>query len=346
MRFHDPLWLLLLLALIPWLLLRRRRARGQPALVVADWGQVGALPLTWRARLAPYLPWLRLLLLVLAILALARPQTVERESRVLGEGVDLMVALDLSTSMLAEDPRAGEPRANRLAMAKDVLGEFIRGRRGDRIGLVVFAARPYPAAPLTLDHAWLEAALARLRTGDIEDGTAIGDALLAALNRLRGKVAVGKVAEGKVSPGRSGSQAIILITDGRSNVGATTPQLAASAARTLGIRIHVIGIGSRGMAVIPIDDPLGGTRYRQVQADLDEAVLGEIATITGGGYFRADDRGGLSRVFQAIDRLEKRPLEEKVHFTYGELFPPLLLGALLLLMAESTLRATLLRTLP
>lgn len=356
MRFHDPQWLLLLLALIPWLLLRRRRARSQPALVVADWGQVGALPLTWRARLAPYLPWLRTLLLVLAVVALARPQTVERESRVRGEGVDLMVALDLSTSMLAEDPRAGAQRVNRLAMAKDVLAEFIRGRRGDRIGLVVFAARPYPAAPLTLDHAWLEAALARLRTGDIEDGTAIGDALLTALNRLRGKVAVGKVAEekvaeekvaeGKASPGRSGSQAIILITDGRSNVGATTPQLAAAAARTLGIRIHVIGIGSRGMAVIPIDDPLGGTRYRQVQADLDEAVLGEIATLTGGGYFRADDRGGLSRVFQAIDRLEKRPLEEKIHFTYGELYPPLLLGALLLLLAELSLRATLLRTLP
>jgi Ca-activated chloride channel family protein len=341
MRFQDPQWLLLLLALIPWLLTRRHRTRSQPALIVADWGQVGALPVTWRGRLAPYLPWLRLLLLVLAIVALARPQTVERESRVRGEGVDLMVTLDLSTSMLAEELESGERRVNRLAMAREVLTEFIRGRRGDRIGLVVFAARPYPAAPLTLDHAWLEATLARLRTGDIEDGTAIGDALLTALNRLRGKVA-----EGKAPQVRAGSQAIILVTDGRSNVGTAPPLLAASAARTLGIRIHVIGIGSRGVAVIPIEDPLVGTRYRQVRADLDEAVLREIATITGGGYFRADDRGGLARVFQAIDRLEKRPLEEKIHFTYGELYPPLLLGVLLLLMTELILRATLLRTLP
>lgn len=341
MRFHDPQLLWLLLLLIPWALLLRRRARRAPALAVADAGQIAALPDTWRVRLRRQLPWLRLLILALAVIALARPQTVERETMARSEGVDLVVALDLSTSMLAEDLRGGEPARhqageNRLDMAKAVLADFIRGRPADRIGLVAFAARPYPAAPLTLDHAWLREAVARLESGAIEDGTALGDAILTALNRLRGK------------PGaeRARSQAVILVTDGRSNAGDTTPQLAAAAARTLGIRVHAIGIGSRGAAVIPVDDPLGGTVYRQVRADLDEGVLREIATITGGGYFRADDAAGLAAVFREIDRLEKRPIEAKVHFAYGELFPRLLLAMLALLAAELTLRATLLRTLP
>ncbi len=336
MRFHDPQWLLLLLVLIPWALFRHRRERGAPALTIADGAQLRALPDTFRARCGRWLPWLRLLLLALAIVALARPQAVARETKVRSEGVDLVVVLDLSTSMLAEDLQGGVPRKNRLTIAKEVLADFIGGRRGDRIGLVAFAARPYPAAPLTLDHAWLQAAVARLQTGAIEDGTAIGDALLAALNRLRGSSSARPAA----------SQAVILVTDGRSNAGATTPQLAAAAARTLGVRIHAIGIGSRGPAVIPVADPLGGTLYRRVQADLDEVALKEIATGTGGAYFRADDKGGLTRVFEAIDRLEKRPIEETVFFTYDELFAPLLLGALALLMAELSLRATLLRTLP
>jgi Ca-activated chloride channel family protein len=336
MSFHDAEWLWLLLALVPWALLRRRRERNGPTLAFADGTQLAVLPDTLRARCARRLPWLRLALLALAVVALARPQAIERETKVRSEGVDLVVALDLSTSMLAEDLQGGEPRKNRLAMAKDVLNDFIGGRRGDRIGLVAFAARPYPAAPLTSDHAWLQAAVARLQTGAIEDGTAIGDAILAALNRLRGNA----------SPSQARSQAVILITDGRSNAGATTPQRAAAAARTLGIRIHAIGIGSRGPAVIPVADPLGGVHYRRVEADLDEGVLGEIAATTGGRYFRADDRGALAQVFAAIDRLEKRPLEETVYFTYDELFAPLLLAVLALLVIELALRATLLRTLP
>lgn len=345
MRFHDPQWLLLLLVLLPWALLRRRQTRGTPALPMADGAQIRALPDTLRARCGRCLPYLRLLLLALAILALARPQMVERETTVRSEGVDLVVALDLSSSMLAEDLRGsqtgkGEARQNRLTMAKAVLADFVRSRRGDRIGLVAFAARPYPAAPLTLDHEWLLEAVARLQTGAIEDGTAIGDAILAALNRLRAKPAQNP------SQDQARSQAVILITDGRSNAGATTPMTAAAAAKALGIRIHAIGIGSRGPAVIPIDDPLGGTLYRQVQADLDEPVLRGIAATTGGSYFRADDRGSLERVVREIDRLEKRPIEEKVFFNYRELFPMLLLAVLALGMAELVLRTTLLRRLP
>jgi len=298
--------------------------------------QIAALPETLRTRAARALPFLRLLILALAIVALARPQAVEREGRVRSEGVDLVVAIDLSTSMLAEERQASPPRKNRLAIAKAVLADFLRGRQGDRIGLVAFAARPYPAAPLTLDHAWLQDTVARLETGRIEDGTALGDAILAALNRLRAAPA----------QARRRGQAIILITDGRNNAGASEPRLAAAAAKALRIRIHTIGIGARGEVVIPMENPLGGTLYRRVAADLDETTLREIAAITGGGYFRADDRSVLARVFQEIDRLEKRPIEEKVHFNYRELFPAPLLGALALALAELALRATGLRRLP
>jgi len=339
MRFADPQMLFLLLLLPPWALWCRRRERIAPALHIADGARIEALPDTLRVRCARALPLLRLVLLALAILALARPQLIEREVTVHSEGVDLVVALDLSTSMLAEDLAGGEPRKNRLTIAKEVLAGFLQGRRGDRIALVAFAARPYPAAPLTLDHDWLQTAVAQLQTGAIEDGTAIGDALLAALNRLRDGPAEGNAGHAK-------SQAIILMTDGRSNAGSATPRLAAAAARTLGIRVHTIGIGASGAAVIPVDDPLGGTTYRAVQADLDESSLREIASTTGGSYFRADDRDVLAKAFADIDRLEKRRSEEKVFFSYEELFPALLLAVLALGVAELGLRTTLLRTLP
>ena len=332
MRFHDPHFLFLLLLLIPLLLRQRRSERGVPAFRLAYGVAEDGLPDTFRARCARALPYLRLLLLALAIVALARPQAIEREVKVRSEARDLVVALDLSTSMLAEDLEKSMPRENRLAMAKTVLTAFLRGRPDDRIGLVAFAARAYPAAPLTLDHEWLQAAVARLQTGAIEDGTALGDAILAALNRLRDK------------PARS--QAVILITDGRSNTGTVTPQLAAAAASALGVRIYAIGIGSRGPAVIPIDDPLGGTLYRRVDADLDEAALREIAAGSNGRYFRADDQGMLAQVFREIDRLEKRVTEGKAFFTYRELYPIVLLAALAVMVADLLLRTTWLRRLP
>jgi Ca-activated chloride channel family protein len=330
MRFHDPQFLLLLLLLIPLILSQRGQERRTPAYRLAQGAR--ALPVTWRSRCARYLPLLRLLLLALAILALARPQAIAREVKVRSEGGDLVVALDLSTSMLAEDLKGSGPRRNRLAMAKAVLADFLRGRQSDRIGLIAFAARAYPAAPLTLDHEWLQAAVAGLQTGAIEDGTALGDAILAALNRLRDR------------PARS--QAVILITDGRNTTGAVTPQRAAAAAKALGVRIHTIGIGSHGPAVIPIESPTGGTLYRRVDADLDETILRGIAATTGGRYFRADDQGVLTRVFQEIDRLEKHVIEEKAFFTYQELYPILLLSGLALMAADLVLSTTLLRRLP
>lgn len=336
MRFHDP-HLLGLLALLPlWAGWRWHRARRAPALRLGHAAQYAALPDTWRSRVARHLPWLRVLILALLLLALARPQSIEREVTRQREGVDLMLVLDLSTSMLAEDAQADAMRGNRLTMARAVLADFLKGRPGDRIGLVAFAARPYPAAPLTLDHAWLQATIARLQPGDIEDGTALGDAILMALNRLRGKPGQ------RSKPGR----AIILVTDGRDNAGGTAPELAAAAAKALGIRIHSVGIGARGQALIPVDDPFGGTHYRPVRADLDEAMLRRIAHLTGGVYFRADDRAALARVFREIDTLEKAPIQEKVYDAHREWYPFLLLGALALGLIELTARAVLLRRLP
>jgi len=332
MRFHDPQLLLLFPLLAAFALLLRHRERHTRALPFTGCAALQSLPDTRRSRLARLLPYLRLPVLALALLALARPQAVVRETKVKSQGMDLVLALDLSTSMLAENPREPIPRENRLTMAKTVLHDFVRGRSGDRIGLVAFAGRPYPAAPLTLDHEWLQGAIKRLDTGAIEDGTALGDAIMAALNRLRDRPAQ--------------SRAVVLVTDGCSNAGSTSPGLAAAAARALGIRVHAIGIGSRGAAVIPVSSPLGGTVYRRVDADLDERALREIALATGGAYFRADDRDMLARVFREIDRLEQSSVEEKVYFSYRELYPALLLAALALLLAELGLRWSWLRRLP
>lgn len=345
MHFHDPYWLLMLLALpLAWYVGRRRPR----ALAVADGAGLHALPRTWRERLARGLPLLPVMVLLLAIAALARPQLVERESRIIVHGVDLVAALDLSTSMLAQpartDPAAGAAQ-NRLDAAKAVLDDFLRARSGDRIGLVVFAARPYRAAPLTLDHAWLRTTLATLQAGDIEDGTALGDALLAALNMLGDAQSPPPDAhQGRDQLARpAASQAVILLTDGRHNAGSVAPDTAAAVARRLGIRVHVVGIGTRGEAVIPVAHPLGGTLYRSLPADLDEPGLRRLAEATGGGYFRADDRDMLATVFQHIDAMEKRTLEEQVSFHPRELFPGLLLAALTLGALHGLLRATVLR---
>lgn len=331
MRFHDPQMLFLLVLLAPLALLIRHSERRRGALPFSAPFRRSPLPGTLRTRLAPLSPYLRLCVLALWVLALARPQTVERESHVKSRGMDLVVALDLSSSMLAEDPRGPGRGKNRLETAKSVLRDFVGRRQGDRIGLVAFAGRPYPAAPLTLDHRWLQGAIDSLEVGAIEDGTSLGDAILAGLNRL------------KERPPQS--RALILVTDGRNNAGAASPAVAAAAAKALGIRVHAIGIGSRGGAVVPVPSPLGGTMYRTLDADLDQATLEGVAEATGGRFFRADDGEVLSRIFREIDLLEKSTVTEQVFFSYAELYRPLLLAGLILVLAEALLRESWLRRL-
>jgi Ca-activated chloride channel family protein len=330
MTFHQPLAFLVLLPLAGLALLARKRSPAAirfPQLV-----GLAPLPQTLRQRVARVLPWVQGVALLLLVTALARPQLVGTNTVATARGVDIVIALDLSTSMLAVDRGVADRTRSRLVMAREVVREFIAKRPGDRIGFVAFAARPYPVAPLTLDHVWLTTVLTRLDVGTIEDGTALGDGVLAAVNRLG------------TSP--AGSRTVIVVTDGRSNAGITTPRTAAAAARTLGVRVHAIGIGGAQPALFPVEDPLGGISWREVSADLDEGALREIAAVTGGTFFRSADAAALRAVFHEIDRLEKRPIKEQRQRSVRELFPPVLLAALFIFLLEQTLRATWLRRMP
>ena len=331
MTFHDPAALLLV---IPALLLSGYawRKKSNCHVIFPLISIFTDIPSTIRSRCAAMLPAVRILAIILAVIALARPQLQLREATVVSRGIDLVLTLDVSTSMLAVDRAASVNDRSRFKIARDVTRDFISRRSGDRIGIIAFAARPYPVAPLTLDHQWLNGVLDQLEIGGIEDGTALGDALLAAVNRLHASPAA--------------SRAIVVITDGRNNAGAVQPLVAAQAAHTLGIRVHTIGIGGEGAALFPVEDPLGGVTYRQVAADLDEATLRGIAQTTGGRFYRAADAAALQNVFTEIDLLERRPIEEKVSISYRELFSPVLLAALLLLVGDTLLRTTWLRRNP
>ncbi|MBI5655840.1 MAG: VWA domain-containing protein [Geobacter sp.] len=330
MTFHDPqlLWLLL----VPVLILVAGSGRPPRAIRFPAVESMQTLGNSPRVRLSRRLPLLRVLSLLVAIVALARPQLLNSVTTVTSKGIDIALALDLSTSMLAVDRGTPERDGSRLAIAKRIAGDFVSRRQGDRVAVVAFAARAYPVAPLTLDHVWLRSAIARLEAGSVEDGTALGDGLLAAINRLRS------------SPAES--RTVILVTDGRSNTGGLTPSAAASVAAALGIKVHTIGIGGEGEALFPVEDPLGGQVWRRISADLDEPVLRKIASVTGGEYFWADGAESLQTVFREIDRLEKRKIEEKQRQSVRELFPYLLTVVLCLMMLEQLLLSGRLGRLP
>jgi len=330
-RFLHPAWLLLLIALpaAVWYLWRKRR-QVQLSVRFSSLDLVRGLPRSWAGRLRPLLlAGLRLAGLALAVLALARPQAGQREEELLTRGIDIVVALDHSGSMAAEDFKP----SNRLQVAKEVVENFIDGRQHDRIGMVTFAARAVTRCPLTLDYGLLQQALeeTELARKD-EDGTAIGMGLASAVNRLRRSDAKSKV--------------IILLTDGRNNRGQIDPLTAAQAARTFGIKAYVIGVGTEGEAPFPIEDPMFGKRYAMMHVDLDEGTLTQIAGTTGGLYFRATDSQSLLKVFEQIDALERTDLKVRQHVLYAELFPFFLWPAALLLILEQLLRHTWLRSIP
>jgi Ca-activated chloride channel family protein len=323
MRFALPLVLLLvvpaLVAVVAGWRGSRRRSAGAPvaglSLIAAD------LPPTWRSRARRALPILRLVGLVAVVVALARPQTVATSERVTSEGIDIVLALDISGSMLSEDFQPD----NRLAVAKRVMGDFISGRQADRIGLVVFAGESYTQCPLTLDYPVVEALLEQVRFGLIDDGTAIGMAIANGVNRL--------------TDSRAKSRILVLLTDGENNAGPIDPQTAAQLAKARGIRVYTIGVGREGIARIPVADTVFGRQYRQVETHIDEATLREIADTTGGRYFRADDPESLANIFATIDKLEKTEVEVQHYHRYGELFPWAAGAALALLLGETLLRA-------
>jgi Ca-activated chloride channel family protein len=269
---------------------------------------------------------LRLLTLSLIIVALARPQSTNRWQDVTTEGIDIVMSLDISGSMLAQDFKP-----NRLEAAKDVAIQFITGRPDDRIGLVVFSGESFTQCPLTLDHAVLINLFKDVKSGMIEDGTAIGMGLANAVNRLKESKAVSKV--------------VILLTDGVNNTGSVAPLTAAEIAGTFGIRVYTIGVGSRGVAPYPIQTPFG-TQFQNMEVKIDEEVLQDIAKQTGGEYFRATDNQKLAAIYEQIDKLEKSKIDVKEHSKKQEEYYWFAGLAALLFLIELLLRYTVFRSIP
>ena len=325
MHFASPLWLLALLAVpaLAWALWRRRR--DGPGLRYSVASDAAALGATGWARWRRLPEALLLAALALGVVALARPQerdaSVERST----EGIDIVLALDVSTSMTAEDFVP-----NRFEAAKQVAAEFVRGRESDRVGLVVFAAQAYTQAPLTLDYPFLLAMLGEVRMGLIEDGTAIGTALATATARLRDSDAASKV--------------VVLLTDGQNNRGQVDPQTAAEAAAALGVKVYAVGVGSEGG---PLRGrlPFGGALLRQAPG-VDEAALRTVAETTGGRYFRATDAEALRQIYAAISDLERTEIEETVYLDVEERYPLFLWPALACLLLSVALSTTRLREVP
>jgi Ca-activated chloride channel family protein len=330
LRFVSP-WFLAALAALPAAWWALKRNRGRPCLRVSGLGLAEA-PVSWAARLAPWVEALRWIAVALLILALARPQWGRREMDALTEGVDIVLAVDLSESMLAMDFQVDNRPANRLQAVKSVVSDFIASRRGDRIGLVVFGSEAYTQVPLTRDYALIEKVLDRVQIGSAGPHTALGDALGVSLKRLRN------------APGKS--KVVILLTDGQSNAGELPPRAAAELARELGVKVYTIGVGSRGYAPFPVDDPLFGRRFVQQRVDIDEDTLKMIADDTGGLYFRATNTEGLKTVYQRIGEMEKTKAKVKVYDDFHDLYAWFLWPGLVLLAGWAALTSTRFRRTP
>lgn len=338
--FHDPVWLAALpLVGLVWVLAMRLR---RPALRFPSGEGLEVLLRTGQAAWLATPTILRLTALALMVLAMARPRQGLERDRIRAEGIDIVLVVDVSTSMLAEDFTPPQQvgvgftlqgrRRNRLEVVKAVVREFIEQRVNDRIGLVVFAGRPYTQCPMTLDHGWLLSQLDRAEIGMIEDGTAIGSGIATALNRLRASTAKSRV--------------MILLTDGVNNAGRVTPDAAAQLAKTLDVKLYAIGAGTKGLAPYPAKDLFGRTVYQQVKIEVDDEGLTRLAEATGGRYFRAVDSDSLKRIYGEIDRMEKVSVEQPAYQRYHERYPWLVVPALLLVLLEVGLSETRLRVLP
>ncbi|MBQ0007689.1 MAG: VWA domain-containing protein [bacterium] len=327
MKFHEPQYLWFLLILIPLIIWYVYRYRVNRTFIqVSSLRLLDKMSKSYKQYLIHSLFVLRCLAIFFIILALARPQTMNSFRRETTEGIDIMLALDISGTMLAEDLKP-----NRLEAAKDVAIQFAMDRPNDNIGLVVFAGESFTQCPLTIDHVALVNLFKSVEYGMIEDGTAIGLGLANAINRIKESKAKSKV--------------IILLTDGSNNRGDIAPITAAEIAKTYGIRVYTIGAGSKDVAPYPFQTPLG-IRYQNIPVEIDEEVLSDIATMTGGAYFRATNSKKLSAIYDEIDKMEKTKLQVTEYSSKSEDFLPFLLGAFLCLFVEVLLRHTLLKRLP
>lgn len=326
-KFANP-ELFYLLGLIPlfiiWYIFRNKKQ--DPDLKFSFAGTLKYFKPTIKQRLRHLNFILRLLAFGFIIVAIARPQSSSTKETIKTEGIDIVLALDVSTSMLAEDFKP-----NRLEAAKETAIEFIGKRQNDRIGLVVFAGESFTQCPVTIDHDILINLMSDIKSGMIEDGTAIGMGLATSVTRLQNSKAKSKI--------------VILLTDGKNNRGFVAPLTAAEIAEEFDIKVYTIGVGTKGKAPYPVQTPFG-TRYQNIDVDIDEDLLTDLAEATNGKYFRATDNKGLSEIYSEIDQLEKTEIDVSSFTRYSEEFEPFLIAALMLISLELLLRYTVFRTYP
>lgn len=325
--FAKPLYFILMvipLAMIVWYLFRQRRAEATIQFSTTQGIDKIKPGLKVRLRHLPFV--LQVLAIMALIAALARPQTSNSWENVTTEGIDIMMSMDISSSMLAADLKP-----NRLEAAKDVAAAFINGRQNDNIGLVVFSGESFTQVPLTTDHAVLLNMFQSIQSGMIEDGTAIGLGLANSVSRLKESKAKSKV--------------IILLTDGSNNRGEIAPVTAAEIAKSFGIRVYTIGVGTIGTAPYPVQTPFG-VQYQNMPVDIDENVLKQIASMTGGQYFRATDNKSLKGIYNEIDQLEKTKMKTSQYSKKYEQFRYFALAAFIFLLIQIVLRYTVYRKIP
>jgi Ca-activated chloride channel family protein len=331
LHFASPLLLWALLPLPFVYLLRGRRGRV-PALGFSSTATARSVSRHVKSRWGRWQALARMLALAGGVVALARPQIAHAHAEAQASGVDLVLALDVSGSMGSLDFKKDDKPVSRVDVVKSVVAEFLAQRPNDRIGMIAFAGRPYLVSPLTLDHDWLIENLARVQIGAVEDGTAIGSALGSAVNCLRDQPSKSKV--------------VVLLTDGVNNSGSVPPELAAEAAKALGVRVYTIGVGVRGEAPTPVTRADGSTSLVMTKVDIDEDTLRKIADTTGGKYFRATDTDSLRGIYASIDKMEKTTHTVRSYETHEERFAWFLLPASCLLMVELGLGLTRFRRIP
>ena len=331
MEFANKEYLFLLLLMIPyliWYLMYRKKS--EPTMRMSDTRAYRYAPRSWRVMLMPLQLLLRLAVFVLLILVLARPQTQNSWKNETMEGIDIMLAMDVSTSMLAEDLKP-----NRIEAAKQVAADFIIGRPNDNIGLTIFAGEAFTQCPMTTDHASLLNLLHNVRTDIaqrlIEDGTAIGMGLANAVSRLKDSKAKSKV--------------VILLTDGSNNRGDLSPMTAAEIAKSFGIRVYTIGVGTNKVAPYPMP-VAGGVQYINIPVEIDTKMLQDKASATEGDFYRATNNKELQQIYKEIDKLEKSKLNVKKFSKRYEAYQPFAIAAVILLLLEILLRITIFRKLP
>lgn len=328
MLFANPRLLWLLLVLIPlgaWYVWKQRNIHA--SLEVSTISPYSSLPRSWKATLRHVAFAIQMAVIACVIVMIARPQTRDSWRTASTEGTDIMIALDISTSMLARDFKP-----DRFEAAKSVAQRFVSGREGDNMGLVIFAAESFTALPMTTDRSLLANYIHDLKMGMLQDGTAIGDGLTTSVNRIR---------EGKAK-----SKSIILLTDGSNNTGNVAPITAAEIAAKNGIKVYTIGVGTNGMAPYPEMDAIGRIQYVNMPVVIDEATLKTIADMTGGQYFRATSTSVLSDIFEQIDKLEKTKMDVKDFAQTEDDYMPWAIAALLLYALVMLMRVTILRTIP